>query len=70
VVSNVNSNASTSLWTTLVFIGFGLMGLPMVADFFFARHEVSDEGMEFGRMTGRRGSFAWTDVRRVSMRPP
>jgi hypothetical protein len=37
----------------------------MVADYCFARHEVSDDGMEYGRMFGQRGSFRWSDVKRV-----
>ena len=66
VLSNVFANRSTSLWTTLTFIALALLALPMVADYFFARHTVSAQGMQFGRMNGRRGEFAWGEVRQVS----
>jgi hypothetical protein len=65
IASNIWPNETVTVWTTCCFIGFALLSLPMVADYFFARHEVSEEGMQYGRMTGRRGSFRWSDVRRV-----
>jgi Bacterial PH domain len=67
IASNVwpDDDRSATTWTTIVFIGFALFLLPMVADYFFARHEVSDAGMEYGRMSGRRASFRWSDVKRV-----
>ena len=37
----------------------------LVADYRFARHVVSDEGMDFGRPTGRRLFFRWEEVRAV-----
>jgi hypothetical protein len=37
----------------------------MVADYYFARHHVSELGMDYGRMFGQRGTFSWSDVKRV-----
>jgi len=69
VVSNVYANRTTSVWTTLTFVGLALLALPLVADYFFARHGVSAQGMDFGRMSGRRGRFAWKEVRQVTFSP-
>lgn len=66
ILSNVYANATTTIYTTATFVAFSLMGLPLIADYFFARHEITGDGMNFGRMTGRRGSFKWADVKRVN----
>jgi uncharacterized protein YacL len=39
VVSNVFANKTTSWWTTAIFVGFALLALPVVGDYFAARHE-------------------------------
>jgi hypothetical protein len=65
IASNLWPNETVTVWTTLCFTGFALLSLPMVADYFFARHDVSDEGMQYGRMTGQRGALRWTEVRLV-----
>ena len=44
---------------------FVLLGLYLIADYRFARHSVSDAGMDFGRPTGRRLRFGWDEVRKV-----
>lgn len=56
----------------LVLVG-GLAGLSMlavslslVADYYFARHRVSGQGMNYGRMSGQRGAFRWSEVKRVN----
>lgn len=41
------------------------LSLSLVADYYFARHRVDQRGMHYGRMAGQRGSFHWTDVKRV-----
>nr|WP_307742635.1 PH domain-containing protein [Massilia varians] len=45
--------------------GFVLLGAYLVADWRFARHTVSDAGMDFGRPTGRRVAFGWAEVGNV-----
>lgn len=45
--------------------GFILLPGALLADYFFARHTVTDDGMEFGRMSGKRGAFRWAEVKRV-----
>lgn len=67
IISNtVGKNSTTTIWTTLCFIGFGLMGIPIITDYFFGRHQVTAEGIEYGRMFGQRGTIRWPDVSMVS----
>jgi hypothetical protein len=66
VVSNVVANRTTTWWTTTFFSGFALLSLTMVADYFLARHEMSEDGLSYGSMTGRRGYLRWSDLRRVN----
>lgn len=66
VISNtVGKNKTTTVWTTLAFVAFALASVPMIMDYFFARHHVSERGMDYGRMFGQRGSFVWSEVKRV-----
>jgi len=57
IVSNVFANATTTRLTTTVFVGFALLALPLVGDYFAARHEASKEGLRYGRLFG----FRWSD---------
>jgi hypothetical protein len=65
VISNVFSNATTSWKTTTVFVGFALLALPVVGDYFAARHEVSEEGLRYGRLFGSGGYMRWTELKSV-----
>ena len=48
-------NKTVTWWTTVVFVGFALLSLAMVAAYFLGHHQVSEEGLSYGRLTGRRG---------------
>jgi hypothetical protein len=65
VISNVFANATTSWKTTTVFVGFALLALPVLGDYFAARHEVSEEGLRYGRLVGSGGYMRWTELRSV-----
>ena len=69
VISNVLANNTTTWWTTTVFIGFAFLSLPIVADYVVARHEVSEEGMSYGRLLGPRRFLKWSDLRLVRYAP-
>ena len=70
VISNtIGKNRTATVWTTAGFIAFALAFLPMIADYFFGRHRVSQHGIEYGRMFGQRGSLRWLDVHRISFAP-
>ena len=65
VVSNVFANKTTSWWTTAIFVGFALLALPVVGDYFAARHEVAREGLRYGRLIGAGGFLRWDQLRSV-----
>ncbi|HEU5182004.1 MAG TPA: hypothetical protein VFW45_14540, partial [Candidatus Polarisedimenticolia bacterium] len=44
---------------SLFFVGFALLGLPLVLDYRNARHMLLADGMQFGRMLGGRGVLKW-----------
>jgi hypothetical protein len=65
VISNVFANATTSWKTTTVFVGFALLALPILGDYFAARHEASEEGLRYGRLVGSGGYMPWTELKSV-----
>lgn len=66
VVSNtIGKNQSTTFWTTGVFLLGAFGGLCMIADYFLARHLLSERGMRYGKLFGRSGTFEWPQVDRV-----
>lgn len=68
-ISNAYPNETVTWWTTSIFVGFALGSLTLVADYFIARQDVSDDGLDYRGMTGRHGYLRWTDLRRVSYSP-
>ena len=65
VASNVFANSTTSWWTTAIFVGFALLALPVVGDYFAARHDVSDEGLRYSRLVGSGGYIRWVEIKKV-----
>ena len=70
LVSNtIGKNDTTSIWTTLVFLFFAALSLPLIAAFCFARHHLSPEGLDYGRLYGRRGFARWVEISSVKYAP-
>lgn len=69
IVSNVYANETTTWWTTALFVGFAAMAVPVVMDYFLSRHEVSEEGLRYGGLSGRRGHLRWAELQRVRYAP-
>lgn len=69
VISNVFPNATTTIVTTSVFLGFALLFVAMIAEYFLARHELVDGGMNYGRLLGPRRSLKWSEVSRIHYAP-
>ena len=65
VLSNVYSNHTTTWWTSAVFAGFALMALPMIADYFLARHRADARGLSYWSYFGGQKRMVWSDVREV-----
>ena len=69
ILSNVYRNKTTTVWTTTFFVGFALVCLVIVVDYFLGRHVVSDSGIEFARLTWTRGRLYWMELKSVRYAP-
>jgi hypothetical protein len=56
------ADTSAPIWPYLVFASLVLLSLYLVADYYNARHELSVDGMHYGRALGQRGTFCWDEV--------
>lgn len=56
-------------WLDILLGAAALLSLVLIADYAFARHSVSAEGLRYGSVTGRRGELHWTELRRVTYAP-
>jgi hypothetical protein len=63
VISNVFANATTTWLTTTVFVGFALLALSVIGDYFAARHEISAEGLRYGRLISSGGHIRWAELK-------
>lgn len=59
VVSNLFPNDTVSWWTTVVFLGFATLSGLLIAEYYRARHEYSEEGLRFSRLFGSGGYLRW-----------
>jgi hypothetical protein len=69
IISNVFPNETVTWWTTTLFVGFAALAVPMIADYFLSRHEVSERGLSYGRLLGLRGTMTWSELRTVRYAP-
>jgi Domain of unknown function (DUF4034) len=59
-------NGSGNPIVIAVLAGIGALGLLMMLGYYHARHELTADGLNFGRLLGPRGSLRWRDVTRIS----
>ena len=52
ILSNVYRNKTTTWWTTAIFVGFALLSVPMITDYFIGRHRVSEDGLAYRNFFG------------------
>jgi len=70
VVSNtIGKNETTTIWSTTFFVFFALMSLVIIATYFFARHHLNREGLDYGKLHGQRGFIRWSDIREITYKP-
>jgi hypothetical protein len=69
IISNAVPNPTTTWWTTTFFVGFALMGAPLVFMFFIEAHEISEDGIAFRNFAGVRKHLRWTDLAAVRYAP-
>lgn len=65
ILSNVFRNHTTTWGTTSIFVGFALISLPMITDYFIARHKVSEEGLAYRKITGAARYLRWSELKHV-----
>lgn len=68
-LSHFGGNETSSVWTTLGFLGFASLGLLMLVEYSRARHELIYGGLSYGRTLGSRGKIKWSEVSRVRYNP-
>lgn len=69
VVSNtIGKNETTTIWSTTIFVFFALMSLIMIR-FYYTRHHISPEGLDYGKLHGKRGYTGWSEIREIKYRP-
>jgi tetratricopeptide (TPR) repeat protein len=68
--SNLYTAGSANVVTTAVFVGFAVLSLATIAEYFFVRHELTPDGIEYGRLSGARGTLKWSEVTRVTYSAP
>lgn len=61
----VNDDFSPPLWLNLALLSGSLLSLLLVAEYAFSRHEVAEQGLRYGSITGRRGELAWSELSEV-----
>jgi hypothetical protein len=50
---------------SLSFLGFALLGVPMILEYHRVRHEVVAGGLSYQTMLGKRGLMTWAEVRQL-----
>jgi len=70
VVSNtIGKNETTTIWSTTIFVFLALMSLVMIAFYYFARHYLTPEGLDYGKLHGQRGYTRWSEIHEMKYRP-
>jgi len=63
--TNVFPNKTVTWWTTTGFVGFALVGLFVMSQYFVEKYEVSEEGLSGRNAFGIRKRSEWSDLRAV-----
>ena len=50
---------------SLFFLSFAALGVPLVLDYRNARHELTPDGLRYGKLMGGNGQARWADVRQI-----
>jgi Bacterial PH domain len=65
VLSATFPGKTGSVWVTLLFLGFAAMGFFLLLDYRNARHSITEDGLQYGKLLGGRGVLRWREVRRL-----
>lgn len=58
-----------SIWISLLFLGFALLGVPLVIEYFRVRHHLEPGGMRYRSLLGKSGALHWNEVASVRYAP-
>jgi hypothetical protein len=50
---------------SLFFLGFAALGAPLILDYRNARHVLTHDGLQYGKLFGGGGRMRWTEVREL-----
>jgi hypothetical protein len=65
-LAELADNGTSGPFVSAAFASFGVLGLLTILEYYRARHELTVDGLDFGRLLGPRGSLKWRDVTRLT----
>jgi hypothetical protein len=65
VLSQLYPGKSGSPAVSLTFLGFALLGVPVIAEYLRVRHELESDGLRYRPLLHGAGTLRWTDIRAV-----
>jgi hypothetical protein len=69
IVSNVFANKTTTWWTTGIFVAFALLSVPILVDYFVAKHRFSSEGLHYTKFRGGKKYLGWNELESIHYSP-
>jgi hypothetical protein len=63
--SAITTNKTATRWTTAIFAVFAAMSVPMILDYFMARHRLSDDGLAYRKLIGTTGFLRWSELKSI-----
>jgi len=54
---------------SLFFLGFSLLGIPLIAEYVRVRHQLEPGGLRYQTLLGKHGFLSWNDVARIRYSP-
>lgn len=69
VVSHLFPGKDGSLWISLFFLGFSLLGSVIIVEYVRVRHNLEPQGMRFQPLFRAPGTLLWSDVSSIRYSP-
>lgn len=69
VLSYLFPGKDGSIWISLFFVGFALLGVPLLIEYFRVRHHLEPGGMRYRSFLGKSGTLRWNEVASVRYAP-
>lgn len=65
ILSNLYANATTTWWTTLIFVTFALLGALLIVEYWRVEHAMDDAGLHYRGLVVPRFTLPWQEIRSV-----